>query len=92
VHASALEVEATAFVRPVPGPGDVVLFAACTAARIHALPRAPPGAANELPALAEKGCIGAGLGILVPVRRPKATGYSARDDSLVREGKRDRHQ
>ncbi|MFI6724176.1 transposase family protein [Streptomyces atratus] len=42
-----------------------------TAARIHALPALCKAAAGGLPTLADKGCIGAGIGILVPVRRPK---------------------
>jgi hypothetical protein len=42
-----------------------------TAARIHALPALYKAAAEGLPTLADKGYIGAGIGILVPVRRPK---------------------
>jgi len=42
-----------------------------TAARLHALPALYRAAANGLPTLADKGYIGAGIGILVPVRRPK---------------------
>lgn len=42
-----------------------------TAARIHALPALYKAAADGLPTLADKGYIGAGIGILVPVRRPK---------------------
>jgi hypothetical protein len=42
-----------------------------TAARVHALPALYQAAANGLPTLAGKGYIGAGIGIRVPVRRPK---------------------
>ncbi|WP_326806337.1 IS5/IS1182 family transposase [Streptomyces sp. NBC_01788] len=42
-----------------------------TAARIHALPALYKAAADGLPTLADKGYIGAGIGIRVPVRRPK---------------------
>ncbi|MDJ0346795.1 transposase family protein [Streptomyces sp. H10-C2] len=42
-----------------------------TAARTHALPALYKAAAAGLPTLADKGYIGAGIGILVPVRRPK---------------------
>lgn len=42
-----------------------------TAARIHALPALYKAAAQGLPTLADKGYIGAGIGIYVPVRRPK---------------------
>ncbi|MFF7755028.1 transposase family protein [Streptomyces sp. NPDC007971] len=42
-----------------------------TAARIHALPALYKAAADGLPTLADKGYIGAGIGIVVPVRRPK---------------------
>ncbi|MFF5480959.1 hypothetical protein ACFY5C_27015 [Streptomyces sp. NPDC012935] len=42
-----------------------------TAARIHALPALYKAAADGLPTLTDKGCIGAWIGILVPVRRPK---------------------
>ncbi|MFJ6216116.1 transposase family protein [Streptomyces sp. NPDC092296] len=42
-----------------------------TAARIHALPALHKAAADGLPTLADKGHIGAGIGIHVPVRRPK---------------------
>ena len=42
-----------------------------TAARIHALPALYKAAAQGLPTLADKGYIGAGIGILIPVRRPK---------------------
>jgi hypothetical protein len=42
-----------------------------TAARIHALPALYKAAADGLPTLADKGYLGAGIGILVPTRRPK---------------------
>nr|WSZ99312.1 IS5/IS1182 family transposase [Streptomyces sp. NBC_00857]WSZ99316.1 IS5/IS1182 family transposase [Streptomyces sp. NBC_00857] len=42
-----------------------------TAARVHALPALYKAAADGLPTLADKGYIGAGIGIHVPVRRPK---------------------
>ncbi|WP_202918127.1 transposase family protein [Streptomyces cavernae] len=42
-----------------------------TAARIHALPALYKAAADGLPTLADKGYIGAGIGIPIPVRRPK---------------------
>ncbi|MER7689728.1 transposase family protein [Streptomyces sp. NPDC097610] len=42
-----------------------------TAARIHALPAPYKAAADGLPILADKGYIGVGIGIVVPVRRPK---------------------
>jgi hypothetical protein len=42
-----------------------------TAARIHVLPALYKAAAEGLPTLADKGYIGAGIGIHVPVRRPK---------------------
>ncbi|MFB7329637.1 transposase family protein [Streptomyces sp. NPDC056190] len=42
-----------------------------TAARIHVLPALYRAAAEGLPTLADKGYIGAGIGIHVPVRRPK---------------------
>ncbi len=41
------------------------------AARIHALPALYKAATDGLPTLADKGYIGAGIGILIPVRRPK---------------------
>ncbi|MFE7216302.1 transposase family protein [Streptomyces sp. NPDC057611] len=44
---------------------------AITAARIHVLPALYKAAADGLPTLADKGYIGAGIGILIPVRRPK---------------------
>jgi hypothetical protein len=49
-----------------------------TAARIHALPALYRAAANGLPTLADKGYIGAGIGILVPVRRPKGRSENSR--------------
>lgn len=48
-----------------------------TAARIHALPALYKAAAGGLPTLADKGYIGAGIGILVPVRRPKGQSEQA---------------
>ena len=45
-----------------------------TAARIHVLPALYKAAADGLPTLADKGYIGAGIGIRIPVRRP--TGQS----------------
>ncbi|MFD0344572.1 transposase family protein [Streptomyces sp. NPDC127117] len=42
-----------------------------TAARIHALPALYKAAAEGLPTLADKGYLGAGIGIGIPVRRPK---------------------
>ncbi|MFC8722810.1 transposase family protein [Kitasatospora sp. NPDC057198] len=42
-----------------------------TAARIHALPALYRAAADGLPTLADKGYIGAAIGIPIPVRRPK---------------------
>ncbi len=48
-----------------------------TAARIHALPALYKAAADGLPTLADKGYIGAGIGILVPVRRPKGRSEKA---------------
>ncbi|MFE7709361.1 transposase family protein [Streptomyces sp. NPDC057486] len=42
-----------------------------TAARIHALPALYKAAADGLPTQADKGYIGAGIGVLVPIRRPK---------------------
>ncbi len=61
-----------------------------TAARIHALPALYKAAADGLPTLADKGYIGAGIGILVPVRRPKGRSERALDadtrttNSLIR--------
>lgn len=48
-----------------------------TAARIHALPALYKAAADGLPTLADKGYIGAGIGIHVPVRRPKGQSEKA---------------
>ncbi|WP_055627025.1 transposase family protein [Streptomyces hirsutus] len=48
-----------------------------TAARIHALPALYKAAAGGLPTLADKGYIGAGIGILLPVRRPKGQSEQA---------------
>uniref|UniRef100_UPI0021CCC862 transposase family protein n=1 Tax=Streptomyces sp. TRM49041 TaxID=2603216 RepID=UPI0021CCC862 len=48
-----------------------------TAARIHALPALYKAAAQGLPTLADKGYIGAGIGILIPVRRPKGKSEQA---------------
>jgi len=42
-----------------------------TAARIHALPALYKAAVDGLPTLADKGYIGAGIGIRIPVRRPR---------------------
>ncbi|ANP56686.1 transposase [Streptomyces griseochromogenes] len=39
--------------------------------RIHVLPALYKAAADEIPTLADKGAIGTGIGIHVPVRRPK---------------------
>jgi hypothetical protein len=48
-----------------------------TAARLHALPALYKAAADGLPTLADKGYIGAGIGIRVPVRRPKGQSEQA---------------
>ncbi|MDT3400800.1 transposase family protein [Streptomyces sp. B1866] len=48
-----------------------------TAARRHALPALYKAAAKGLPTLADKGYIGAGIGIRVPVRRPKGQSEQA---------------
>lgn len=48
-----------------------------TAARIHALPTLHKAAADGLPPLANKGCIGAGIGIRIPIRRPKGKSEQA---------------
>ncbi|MGF0163281.1 transposase family protein [Streptomyces koyangensis] len=40
-------------------------------------PRAVQGAADDLPTLADKGYIGAGIGVRVPVRRPKGQSEQA---------------
>jgi hypothetical protein len=48
-----------------------------TAARIHVLPALYKAATDGLPTLADKGYIGAGIGIHVPVRRPKCKSEQA---------------
>ncbi|WNI15461.1 transposase family protein [Actinacidiphila sp. ITFR-21] len=48
-----------------------------TAARIHALPALYKAAAHGLPTPADKGHTGAGIGIHVPVRRPKSQSEQA---------------
>ncbi len=48
-----------------------------TAARLHVLPALYQAAAEGLPTLADKGYIGAGIGILVPHRRPKGRSEQA---------------
>ncbi|QDN85537.1 transposase family protein [Streptomyces sp. RLB3-6] len=48
-----------------------------TAARIHALPALYKAAAEGLPTLADKGYIGAGVGIHIPTRRPKGRSEQA---------------
>ncbi|MCQ0023344.1 transposase family protein [Streptomyces somaliensis DSM 40738] len=48
-----------------------------TAARTHALPALYKAAASGLPTLADKGYTGAGIGIRVPVRRPKGKSEQA---------------
>jgi hypothetical protein len=48
-----------------------------TAARIHALPALYQAAARGLPTLTDKGYISAGIGIHVPVRRPKGQSEQA---------------
>ncbi len=61
-----------------------------TAARLHALPALYKAAADGLPTLADKGYIGAGIGIHIPVRRPKGRSEQALDtgtrttNSLIR--------
>lgn len=50
-----------------------------TAARLHVLPALYKAAADGLPTLADKGYIGAGIGIRVPVRRPKDRSEKALD-------------
>jgi DDE superfamily endonuclease len=47
------------------------------AARLHALPALYKAAAKGLPTLADKGYIGAGIGIHVPVRRPRGRSEQA---------------
>ncbi|MFF5185713.1 transposase family protein [Streptomyces sp. NPDC000345] len=48
-----------------------------TAARLHLLPALYKAAAEGLPTLADKGYLGAGIGILVPARRPKGQSEQA---------------
>lgn len=48
-----------------------------TAARLHVLPALYKAAADGLPTLADKGYIGAGIGILIPTRRPKGQSEQA---------------
>lgn len=48
-----------------------------TAARLHALPALYRAAAQGLPTPADKGYIGAGIGIRVPTRRPKSQSEQA---------------
>jgi len=48
-----------------------------TAARIHVLPALYKAAADGLPTLADKGYTGAGIGIHIPVRRPKGKSEQA---------------
>lgn len=48
-----------------------------TAARIHALPALYKAAADGLPTLADKGYIGAGIGMRIPVRLPKGKSEQA---------------
>lgn len=48
-----------------------------TAARIHVLPALYKAAADGLPTLTDKGYIGAGIGLLIPVRRPKGQSEQA---------------
>ncbi|MGW1888263.1 transposase family protein [Streptomyces sp. NPDC001970] len=50
-----------------------------TAARRHALPALYKAAADGLPTLTDKGYIGAGIGIHVPIRRPKGQPEKALD-------------
>ncbi|GAB2821493.1 hypothetical protein GCM10027073_60530 [Streptomyces chlorus] len=50
-----------------------------TAARLHVLTALYKAAAGGLPTLADKGYIGAGIGIRVPVRRPKGRSEKALD-------------
>nr|WP_215206404.1 transposase family protein [Streptomyces sp. CHD11] len=62
-----------------------------TAARLHVLPALYKAAADGLPTLADKGYIGAGIGIRVPVRLPKGKSERALDadtritNSLIRD-------
>ncbi|MFF9218866.1 transposase family protein [Streptomyces viridosporus] len=48
-----------------------------TAARIHVLPALYKAAVDGLPTLADKDYIGAGIGLLIPVRRPKGQSEQA---------------
>ncbi|MEY9871110.1 hypothetical protein ABH931_000575 [Streptacidiphilus sp. MAP12-33] len=50
-----------------------------TAARIHVLPALYRAAALGLPTFADKGYVGAGIAIFVPVRRPKGRSEQALD-------------
>ncbi|MFB6678284.1 transposase family protein [Streptomyces sp. NPDC056390] len=50
-----------------------------TATRLHVLPALYKAAADGLPTLADKGYIGAGVGIRVSVRRPKGRSEKALD-------------
>ncbi|MFC9431038.1 transposase family protein [Streptomyces sp. NPDC056987] len=69
-----------------PGPTPDI-----TVARLHVLPALYKAAADGLPTLADKGYIGAGIGIHVPVRRPKGKSERALDsdtrttNALVRD-------
>ncbi|MER5683044.1 transposase family protein [Streptomyces sp. NPDC002205] len=49
----------------------------CRSARRHALPALYKAAAEGMPTWADKGYIGAGIGIRVPVRRPKGQSEQA---------------
>ena len=66
-------------IQPVLAPGGFPLWVSdvepgpvhdLTAARIHALPALYQAAAAGLPALADPGYDGAGIGILIPVKQP----------------------
>ncbi|WP_457493452.1 transposase family protein [Streptomyces sp. P5_D11] len=59
-----------------------------TAARNHVLPALYKAAAGGLPVLADKGYIGAGIGIRVPHRRPKGQSEGAlhADNHVQRAG------
>ncbi|MEU1301491.1 MULTISPECIES: transposase family protein [Streptomyces] len=48
-----------------------------TATRLHVLPALYKAAAGGLPTLADKGYIGAGIGVIAPVRRPKGQSEQA---------------
>lgn len=58
------------------GPGSTPDI---TAARQHVLPALYEAAADGLPTLADKGCIGAGIGVRIPVRRPEGKSEQALD-------------